>query len=884
MSYFTLTYYAVNAANQYAAGVEKTLADWGVKRCEREAENSAKDSLGIDISATASGPDLFPYGSKVVLQIGRQSVAGANQTQPSKFIGGRVWYVGYRQRHVRSASGRMQGFKYQFANAWTFFMERHTFQKLWPSWNGKAIAGLPTTSVVLGESTTLLTENGVQTTQMTIAQQVVEIVNYTANQTGLEYGAQQFQLDTNFVNGPLSGSGALGGWKGYCPMDAANDITCAEALKKTLKIVPGVSMWFDYSTNPPTLHIATRDTLPSVTLPYGNTGIPVAYGPDSDPVTGVSPYGNYTSEIDRRDDLLPVCVDYKYKVTSTVVFNGLSTTVITLIDDVACAAGYGYGIYNGQATTTGGGIDAGALPQSLAQFTQYIGTETATFDFYGQNALVTTLNTTPIPLNPATNPDDLATWTQVLASSLSNQSITPGSISVPGGVPATLTYKGGATTMNGVPSSVYGYFMTGGPVPKNVQDPANPSVQQGIQMNLSCTFQYTTQTPAADSTAEAPKWLQGETKTSTISVDLACFTLPSGTYTSLESAETIPLGLALYVYNIQNIPQYDGKHGIFERDPQSGMPTVTDPCPLGVNLNLSGNQSEFLSMNAQVQTVSYDLMTGHTDITFGVAGHLGATDFIERLRVNRGPRWFYLIGTPPSGSNTNGNSISGPTQIKDTQAAGGASSFQAFPLSSAAGVPSTPSTVTTGGSGFTIDSRTTGQPGYGGVAPVPGAPTTALIGAYTAGATPYAPSVVTSAGALPAMTISDGVASQGVGHSLSLSAIPEVKLADTDGNTLTIGLNLANFHGQTANPQIVLTYSAGTATLTSQSLTISDGSGSAASLAPAAMSVTDANGNAINATCSSLPGGVVMSPQQITRCIGGVSYTQWFLCSAPTPA
>jgi hypothetical protein len=49
-------------------------------------------------------------------------------------------------------------------------------------------------------------------------------------------------------------------------------------------------------------------------------------------------------------------------------------------------------------------------------------------------------------------------------------------------------------------------------------------------------------------------------------------------------------------------------------------------------------------MNACVQSIAYDLGTGRTTLTFGAAGHLGAKDFVERLRVNRGPRWYYEIG------------------------------------------------------------------------------------------------------------------------------------------------------------------------------------------------------------------------------------------------
>src|ERR1700735_796995 len=49
-------------------------------------------------------------------------------------------------------------------------------------------------------------------------------------------------------------------------------------------------------------------------------------------------------------------------------------------------------------------------------------------------------------------------------------------------------------------------------------------------------------------------------------------------------------------------------------------------------------------MLACVQQISYDLTGGRTTLAFGPAAHLGAKDFVERLRVNRGPRWYNLNG------------------------------------------------------------------------------------------------------------------------------------------------------------------------------------------------------------------------------------------------
>jgi hypothetical protein len=108
--------------------------------------------------------------------------------------------------------------------------------------------------------------------------------------------------------------------------------------------------------------------------------------------------------------------------------------------------------------------------------------------------------------------------------------------------------------------------------------------------------------------------------------------------------------LAGFIYNIESIPQYEGTFTLQETE-------ITDQCPMGNNLNLTGGLAEWSTMNACVQSIAYDLLNGRTTLTFGPAGHLGANDFVERLRVNRGPRWYYSIGGNITNSSTNGGQL-----------------------------------------------------------------------------------------------------------------------------------------------------------------------------------------------------------------------------------
>ncbi len=646
MSYITLTLYKLLATGQYpAAGVEKTLADWGCSAATVEKLNSAKDTLSITLPTAADGVDLFEYGDKVAVNVNRQGSVPAGLNQPDRFSGGKTLFVGYRVRNSRSASGRSESFTYKFANAWGFFMEKHVFQKLWPSWNGTALVLYPRSSVVLGQSIATITQaNGVQTTQMTLAEQSAEIINFTINQTATQFGAAQFQLDAAFLDGNLDGESVTGGWQGYCPLDAANDLTCAEALKRTLKIVPQVSIWFDYTTSPPTLHIATRDTLPSATLNWGNAD-------------ASDRYGNYTSKIDSREDLLPPVVDYKYKVTTS--YNppsGQPYTVETIYEDMGGPFG---SVFNQSLSLTAAQVALG----------QVFDAEVATFDFDGGQVTTVQASIATVPFAPGS----LAFW-QRFFPDLNSTSSAPVALN------AFVTATGAP-----VPASFGNILVQGQVAPwmrvgNSMSNDSVPGVS--VPVTMTATFSVLDQNPAMSSGSSVPTKSNVKTKTwRGVATNLS-----TGTYTASESSvpdDPVPAGLAYFVWKLENMLQFDGTHGIVERDPDTGLPTVTDPVGVGVNLNLSGGLAAYATMAAQVQRGSYDLMTGRTEYSFGVATHLGGAEFIERLRINRGPRWYLLMGQNLGNATSAGSTTElGKDTAQDAPAGGPESPpWQLFPIS-----------------------------------------------------------------------------------------------------------------------------------------------------------------------------------------------------------
>jgi hypothetical protein len=253
------------------------------------------------------------------------------------------------------------------------------------------------------------------------------------------------------------------------------------------------------------------------------------------------------------------------------------------------------------------------------------------------------------------------------------------------------------------------------------------------------------------------------------------------TWQETQPGEVIPYGLAGYIYQIALIPQYEGTLALQETD-------VTDLCPFGNNLNLSNGRAEWAAMNASVTAVSYDLMAGKTTLTFGPAPHLGAKDFVERIRVNRGPRWFNLNGNNVTNDPNSQNNIALGSDV--TKAGHGpgpkALSSQFFPnnlsdaVTYAAGQMQA-NTYTQGAPGISIDARSSGQPNYfnsgwgstGGPAIFLGAGSAGVLGSQAMRGV--------GAGAVDRMQAAGGATSL-----LSLDTTFTLQLGDANGNSVRL--------------------------------------------------------------------------------------------------
>jgi hypothetical protein len=735
MTYTTLTY----------NGTEKSLADWGISGWTRTAQNQANDDFTFTIPTPMDGSDIFPYGANIIIKINRTASA-ANPINPTlpvsitlvpgvTYSGGTQWFWGYCVDNDRIGNPGGESFNYKFAGPCQFFFERLIFQKLFLTWNGtKQIADYQS-DVVLGLSLTPLSGTGdtVQASTspnlMSIAQQIKEICMYAQADSAYQQannglgwpGTKQFQCDqlttnvdgvnydllqtpsanvliSDYCIGPLSGKTSAstlpaGSYMLRCPLDAVNAITCKEAMQRVLQWLGGIGspvIWTDHSQTPPQLRIATRDQLSVKSLAL--SGITVK------------------NRIKKRTDLIPAAVHFKYKVSGT----SLGQPYSVIFNDVAAylsgALAEGAGQWGALTTLSGGGISSGnqtALMAAAKTATAVV----QTLDFQGDSVNAATCKITTASISSALTSATDPMWQYFFpelanVSSLAFYNSDSPSVTIADAISGTNYYSAGAWA-----STAYTNVVQDGQVAPwmlaSTSSPANPVGGQTVKAKISVRFSYTQKTQGGANAYATNENVQYHEKNITVTLT----TLTSGKYYSSPQTvygEPVPYGLAGYILALENIPQYEGSILVQETE-------ISDVCPMGNALNISGGLAEWSSMNACVQSVRYR-DNGQTEISFGPAKHLGPAQFVARFRSNIGPRWFLLIGGDPMNQNNPGNAQLGNNIPAQAPTGGGKNSTFLSLLTNLSVQQGTSGNVATLPAGTHLDTGAANTPFTGAIA------------------------------------------------------------------------------------------------------------------------------------------------------------------------
>jgi len=241
-----------------ANGVEKPVADWGLRDLRRDRINQASDVVTFIADGRASDADpLFDYGSTVRL-----------------FRNGMSWFYGRLVQVPGRASAKAEEQFYRLAGPW-WYLENLVFQQAWETTNGIDVALIPTNKsrLVLGQK-----NDG---TKLPTGAAIREVLAYAmARGTPLTVG----EITPDAI----------------APYEEALDLSCAEVIRRFLRWTPDAVVAFDYTTIPyPTLSIFRRPDAPVISLP--------AYGA---PVSGF--------DLTPRHDLQAPAVVLKFEQTNDI--------------------------------------------------------------------------------------------------------------------------------------------------------------------------------------------------------------------------------------------------------------------------------------------------------------------------------------------------------------------------------------------------------------------------------------------------------------------------------------------------------------------------------------------------------------------------------------
>ena len=507
----------------------RTLASWGFQNGRLHRQSLAADTLHLSRPVTAfDAADEIEFGQLVTL---------SDPTGRTRFVGRRVLIPG-------RASGTEESKSYTFAGPW-YWLERLIYHQ---GWQQLLING----ALVPRQTSHLLLNLG----GLSVGGQIRTVAQYAIDQ-----GAP-FQLGT--IDIPIIPF-----------VTEITDQTCAQIIIDQLRWAPDAVVWFDYATNPPTLHCRQKANLTAVTLRLDPASVPT-----------IADEGLI---IAARPDLQIPAVALRYERTDTKD----GAEFLSIGEDIAPGGATGRELNAISQTITLAGFNVTTLSASI---------------------LCETVDTTSIE------------WWKRMIPSLQDSRV-KNLMLVPNSVERIL--QGSRTPSNpaGAPSSAYGRMLVEGQLVDWMRD-ATDNQLDWEQEELSAQFSF-----QLDVDPTSGVKLSSKQKVR-IPVHLVSTNAPSGvsSYTVTETeeeGEAQPVGLAQHLLNALSNLEYEGTVHTTELE-------CTGFIGPGNTLNIANTaQAGHASMRARVQSVDEDIDRGQTRVVFGPTPALSLGGILELLRASR---------------------------------------------------------------------------------------------------------------------------------------------------------------------------------------------------------------------------------------------------------
>ncbi len=473
------------------------------------------------------------------------------------------WFSGVVIQTQRVGSPGAEGLRYRVAGPW-WHLTKTVYQvisQFLASQNPTTIAGELWSRIILN-----MDNAG---NRISPREQITAILNYA-----IAAGAP-FQIGTITLDVDL-GAGLV---DVQVPFREVRAITCAQAIREELRVLPDAVCYFDYTTTPPTFHCVREAYLTPV-------AIDIADGAKVESHT-----------VNPREDLVVPAVVIQYLQQTDVDGVTYNTPIIDVAPPTATGAELGALV---------AAIDLKGAKVSSTKTTVFIEDLSALYS--GTQA-------------------QLRAWLRRRLHWLDHRYVNLA-------LNSAITYYDPTddplTTI--AQANIYPNIITEGSVPEWF--PYNFAV---VRIKFDLLYdQYAaaiTSPDASPVTIPSTAILTDQNYRHPVTLDVIMTDAPTGwqTYSQAESidpAEPIPIGLAAYMYNALGTLTYEGDVTIIEEE-------VTGLINQGNSLNFTGGRPEWATMAAPIQSLTIDVAKGRTTARFGWANQLGIQDLIEWLRALR---------------------------------------------------------------------------------------------------------------------------------------------------------------------------------------------------------------------------------------------------------
>ncbi len=526
----------------------KSFDSWGLTDPTLELTSQSPDLCTFTHEgAPYDSTPLFPYLSRITI------------FRPD----GIRWFTGVVIQTQRVGSPGAEGLRYRVAGPW-WHLTKTVYQvisQFLASQHPTTIAGELWSRIILNMN------NAGQ--RISPREQITLILQY-AIAAGAPFQIGTIKLDVNLGAGLVDVQ---------VPFREVRAITCAQAIREELRILPDAVCYFDYKTNPPTFHCVREAYLTPVAIDVSDGALVESH------------------TVNPREDLVVPAVVIQYLQQTDV--DGV--TYNTPIIDIAPATATGQ-----ELGALVAAIDLKGAKVSSTKATVYA--EDLTAIFTGSQAAQ-------------------RAWLRRRLHWLDDRYV---NLSLPS-VPSVSDPTTDPVTPISL-AAVLPHIITEGSVPEWF-----PYDFQVVRLKFDLIYdQYAGAIASPDAnpvTIPTGALLTDQNYRHPVTLDVIMTNAPLGwqTYSQAESvdpAEPVPVGLAAYMYHALGTLTYEGDVSVIEEE-------VTGLISQGNSLNFTGGRPEWATMAAPIQSLSVDIAKGRTTARFGWPQQLGVQDLIEWLRALR---------------------------------------------------------------------------------------------------------------------------------------------------------------------------------------------------------------------------------------------------------